>query len=470
MNERRQSRTAAAWTYVAPALLILATLSFLITPWPFLAPLPAVALMVLLWLRKNDLIPYLFYGIVLLIPFGAYRGLGGDFSLVRLHWLLAIALLGFTGMRMLWQRQIPPELKRRPFWVLVAFFYLINIFATMGSAFPAVSILFMVLLVAAYLLVALGIVVINRKGYERTLPRVIVFSVFIGAVLGILGSVFNLGLFIDPVSGRAVGAAPDPNNMSLMIIFSLPIIIYLLVTARGPGSRCAYLLMFGINIIGIMATFSRGGALVLCIALILMLWEFRAYITPRNLGLLLGLAGLGLALFVVLTPETYEQRIQSLAAAEDTPMRRRASYLIVAKDLVQERPVLGSGPDTFSSLYAQTELGRKFKQSGTDGKRKAHNTYVEVLVGSGIIGFVCFVLLLGYSVRSLNRAQTLFLQKRQPGTALLTAAYRTSFLTLLVYLLMFSDVMHKYLLLSLAISQVALRLAESGSEQEAADA
>jgi hypothetical protein len=49
---------------------------------------------------------------------------------------------------------------------------------------------------------------------------------------------------------------------------------------------------------------------------------------------------------------------------------------------------------------------------------------------------------------------------------LLTVAYRTSFLTLLAYLLLYSEVNHKYLLLSLIISQVALRLSRTPSEQE----
>jgi O-antigen ligase len=470
MNEQKHSFIATAWSYAGPLVLILCSLFLLTTPWPFLAPLPALAVLGLLLIKKSEGVPYLFYGIVFLIPFGAYRGLGGEFNLVRLHWLLAIALMGFVLARILWQRRIPAELNQRTFWLLVALFYLINIFAAMNSAFPAVSATFMVLMVAAYLLVALGIMVLTRRGYARTLPRVIVLSVLIGAVLGILGFVFNVTLFVDPVSGRALGAAPDPNNMSLMIIYSLPMGIYLLLTARRPGARVLYLLVFVISIIGIMATFSRGGALVLCIALGLMLWEFREHISPRNLGLLTGLAGIGLALVIMFSPDAYNRRIQSIAKAEDTPMRRRASYLVVAKDLIAERPVLGSGPNTFSSLYAKTELGRKFKRSGTDGKRKAHNTYVEVLVGSGVAGFTAFMLILGYSLRSFSRAQKRFLRQGQSQMALLTAAYRTSYLTLLVYLLMFSDVMHKYLLLSLAVSQVALRLAEKGPEKGTVDA
>ena len=231
------------------------------------------------------------------------------------------------------------------------------------------------------------------------------------------------------------------------------------------------LLVLVVNLGAVVATFSRGGALVLAFALLLMLWEFRRLIAPRNLGLLLGLGGLAVAAFLVLSPESYTQRIQSIHTAEDLPMRRRASYLVAARELVAERPLLGSGPNTFASRYEQTEIGRMFKREDESGKRKAHNTYVEVLVGSGVIGLTLFLAIIFCALKSFGWAQRIFLATGRPEMALLTTAYRISFLTLLVYFLIYSEVNHKYLLVSLAVSQVALRLAQTPvSKQEAEDA
>ncbi len=466
MNTSEHKLTDCVLRFSIPVVLVLLSLFLLTTPYPFLALVPAIALPGLLWLGHRDLVPYLFYGIVWLIPFGAYRGLGGEFRLVRVHWIFAIALAAFVLIRILFRKKLPDEVRHGKFWVAVFLFYVVNIFAALGSMFPATSARFMLLLLAGYLLVALGMIVVDQKGFSKTLPHVIVGSIFVGSFLTILGSVFDVQLFVDPGSGRAVGAAPDPNNMSLMIIFSLPLVVYFLLTARGIRTRLFMLLVLGVNMGAIIGTFSRGGALVLAFALLLMLWEFRRLIAPRNLGLLLGLGGLAVATFLMLAPESYAQRIQSIHTAEDLPMRRRASYLVAARGLVAERPLLGSGPNTFASRYEQTEIGRIFKREGESGKRKAHNTYVEVLVGSGVMGLTLFLAIIFCALKSFGWARRIFLATGRPEMALLTTAYRTSFLTLLIYLLIYSDVNHKYLLVSLAVSQIALRLAQSSPEQE----
>jgi len=453
-----------------PAALVVVSLFLLTTPYPFLALLPATGLLGLLWVGSRGLVPYLFYGFVWLIPFGAYRGMSGPFSFIRLHWIFAIALAAFISIRILFRKQVPDEVRHGRFWVTVFLFYIVNVFAALGSMFPATSARFMLALLAGYMLVALGMIVIDQKGFSKTLPLAIIGSVFVGSSLAIAGAVFNLKLFVDQ-QGRALGAAPDPNGMSLMVIFSLPLALYFLLTSPRIWTRLFMLLVMAVNIVAVIATFSRGGALVLAFAMLLMLWEFRRLIAPRNLGLLLGVSGFALAAFLVLSPESYTQRIQSIRTADDLPMRRRASYLVAARELVAERPLLGSGPNTFASRYELTETGRIFKRQDESGKRKAHNTYVEILVGSGVIGLTLFLMIIFCALKSLSWARRIFLATNRPEMALLTTAYRISFLTLLVYFLIYSEVNHKYLLVSLAVSQVALRLAHHPvSKQEAKDA
>ncbi len=469
MNTQGRKQFGFVLRYAIPVLLVAATLLLLVPPYPTLAVLPGLAILGLLWFGRRDMVPLLFYGIVLLIPFGAYRGLGGAFSFVRLHWMFAIALIAFVLIRIVLQKKIPPEVRQGKFWAVVLLFYIVNILAALGSKFPETSTKALLLLGAGFLLVALGMIVVDQKGFSQTLPRVIVGSIFAGSLLAVLGAAFNINWFVRASTGRALGAASDPNNMSLMIIFSLPLVVYFLLTARRAWARAALLLVMVINVMAIIATFSRGGALVLAIALLLMLWEFRRQIAPRNLGLLLGLGGLAVVALLLLAPEAYTQRIKSIKTADDFAMRRRASYIVAARDLVAERPLLGSGPNTFSARYVETDLGRSFMREKSTRGRKAHNTYVEVLVGSGVVGLVLYLIILGVSLKSFSKARQLFLLTGRTQMALLTTAYRTSFLTLLVYLLIYSEVNHKYYLLSLALSQIALRLAQTVPEQEPLD-
>ena len=459
------SLTMSPARYAVPAGLALAALVLLAGPYPFLAPVPGLAVMALLWFGQHTRRALLFYGIVLLIPFGSFRGVG-DAGMLRLHWLLAAALAALVVVDILRRGTLPEAWRARPFWCLVLAFYAVNAIAALGSDFQDVSLRFMVLLGAAFTLVALGMLLIDGAGFVRILPRVVVASVFTSSVLAVLGYMLDLPLFISPVSGRAVGGTPHPNNMALMTIFSLPLTVGLILTARSLFSRLALLAVFATNVLAVILTFSRGGAIILALSVPLMLWEFRRMIAPRNLGLLLGTGGLVLALLLVLVPDTYTGRLRSIRDADDFAMNRRLSYIQVARDLVRQRPLLGSGPDTFAPLYAASELGRSFTRPHESGLRKAHNTYIEVLVGTGLVGLCLFIAILMHALLCFGRARARFMARGLAAEALLTGAYRVAFLTLLLYLFFFSDVYHKYLLLSLALAQVAHRLASQDAAQE----
>jgi len=462
MNTKARKLLKVVRRHAGSATLVTAAVALLATPYPYLAVLPGLAVLALLWFGRRDMVPYLFYCIVLLIPFGAFRGVGP----VQFHWLFAGTLAVLVLLEILIRKKIPNEVRRNRLLLLLLIFYLVNVLASLGSKFPERSVQFMVLLASGYLLVVLGIIVTDRKGFSKILPGIIVGSVFAGSLLAVLGATFQLTLFLSPDAGRVLGGASDPNNMALMVIFSIPLAVYFFMNTRRRRMQLFLLLIIIVNVVTVMATFSRGGAIVLCFAGLLILWELRSRITPRNLGLLLGLGGLVVTALLLLTPEAYSQRLQSIHTADDFSMRRRASYILVARDLVVERPVLGSGPNTFPLRYAESEIGRGFKRKEMSGEREAHNTYLEVLTGSGITGLMFFLIVLLYALHSFTRARRRFLALGEGRLALLTTMYRASFLTLLVYLLIFSDQLHKYLLVSLAVSQIALRLAATLPEQE----
>jgi len=471
MNTQGRKQFDFVLRYAIPGVLVAASLFLLASPYPVLGLVPGLAVLGLLWFGRRDMVPFLFYGIVLLIPFGAYRGLGGAFSFVRLHWIFAAILAVLVSIRILVRKKFPEPLYSSRAPALIAVFFLVNILAALGSKFPMVSAEYMLLFSAAYLLVFLGVIVVDFKGFALTLPRVIIGSVFISSLLAVTGWLFHIKLFLSPNSGRATGLSPEPNNMALMNLFSLPLVVYFLLTARRLWVRLLLLLIIVVDVTAVMSTFSRGGALIMGISCLLILWEFRHRILPKNLGFLFGAIGLAAVLLLTLTPEAYMQRIHSLnRSTDDFSLRRRASYLVVARDLIPNLPLLGYGPGTFSSLYEQTELGREFKhKSSSHGKRAAHNTYIEVIIGSGIIGLAAFLALLGYSLRSFSRARRMFLIAGQENLALLTSAYRLSLIILMIYLVIASLEFHKYLLVALAASQIALHFARK-SVMESDDA
>lgn len=165
-----------------------------------------------------------------------------------------------------------------------------------------------------------------------------------------------------------------------------------------------------------------------------------------------------LTLSITLVPGQYWQRQMSLLAGNDFSLGRRTSYLYVARDAFLQKPLLGWGTGVFMHVYENSEQAKAFTRKGYTNRRKAHNTYLEFLIGSGIIGFALFMALIIVAWKNFRRAITNFRQAGDPVSAIQTATFRTAFISLLLFLVLFSDMYHKYLLLSLGVSCGALRL------------
>lgn len=448
---------------VASAVLVSAVL--LATPQPALALLPGLAIAGILLVDRYP--AAFFLAIVALIPFGEFRTVEGSLGFVRIHWIIGILLVLLTFLHSLPDRRLRQRL-RSNLWLPVIALLAAQTMAALFSPYPGTAYTNVALTAAAYVFMAVGIVFLPRLHiYRRALPRVLVGSVSAGSLLAVLGFFFGVSLFAEKVTPgdfrRGVGGAPDPNNMSLMVIFVLPLLVHWLIHARRlPGRLAAGGLMF-INIMAIVTTFSRGGALIFLLTMAGLGMEYRHRLRARSVGpaatVLAILAGLALWF----APPDYWQWQHSVVEAEDSAMQRRASYLLVALDAFQQRPVVGHGPGTFPDIYAQTEEARRHTRPGRSLRRFAHNTYIEILIGTGLLGLVPFVMLLWRGMRNYTQARRAAVAAGDHQLAMLTGSYRLSYIVLLVYLLIFSDPYHKYLMLALALSCAAVAVTSTES-------
>ena len=170
---------------------------------------------------------------------------------------------------------------------------------------------------------------------------------------------------------------------------------------------------------------------------------------------------------MITVPASFWDRQLSLLSWEDGSLNRRGSYLDVGSDAIAQNPLLGSGPGTFKDIYATSEVSRRFTRREADRARRAHNTYLEVLTGTGLLGFVLFIALNIRVLRNYLSAERAFITNGDSELANLAASWRIGFITLMLFLLTFSELYHKYMLLSLAMSQGAIffaqREADSGT-------
>ena len=435
-------------------LVTLITIAILATPYFFWAPAPALMLLGFLWLSRWPAWGY--YFIIFLIPFGAYRG----YKFIQVPWLIGLGLLIVVILRYLPKKRLPQEAEFSLLpWLII--FFILNILSTIISPYPPTAIKNLILFAIGFLFVFLGLVFISKKGMLITLPVILVSSISLCSFLAILGYFFNIPLFAEKVTSgafkRGLGGTTDPNNLALMIIVVFPFLVYYLFYADRFWVRSLFFLLIGINGLGLVTTFSRSGVLVLFLLCGILFVEYFKKLKPKLMGILIGVTGISVILFYFTIPEGYVARQLSVVQATDKSMGRRTSYLYVAWDTIKKNPFLGTGPGTFPDIYATTDYAKKYTSVNKSSRRFAHNSYLEIAVGSGLLGLAAFLFAIGSAMANFIKAQAGYLRAGELKTAALVKTFRISFTGLCLYLLVFSEPLHKHFLVLLIMSEVVRR-------------
>lgn len=437
----------------AALLVVLASVAILMSPYFYLAPLPALGLLcffVLYWKPSIG-----FYLIIFLIPFVAFRKVGP----VKLDWLVSIVLLSIFVFRIVADKKLPDAAKSN-LWPLIALYLVASLVSTLFADFPDTARSDMLKLVAGYVLVFIGMASLSFASFRYHIPNMVIWSVGLSCILAVMDELFGLKLFSEEhLSGeltRSIGGSGDPNNFSVMILFTLPLVVHRIFFPTNKIERPLMLLFIPIMLIAIVSAFSRSGFLALLLCTFLLLHHYRHHIRPRTMGFFLFAALVGGIFTGTTVPSTFWERQFSLLSWEDGSLNRRASYLTVGKEAFLEHPIIGSGPGTFLDVYGASEVSLAHSRREADRKRRAHNTYLEILVGTGLIGFTLFMALNLRAFMNFRRAETVYESRGDPEMANLVASQRIGFVTLMLFLLTYSELYHKHMLLSLVLSQGAI--------------
>lgn len=445
--------TAAA-RLVMPALGVLvvaASIGLLATPYPALAMAPPLALLGGLFLFAYPAWGYL--AIVAMIPFGVYRG--------PLHFVVAAGLVGVIAIRHLRERA-PAGQMRANLWPWLLAFLCWMLLSALASPFGFLAIENYRMFLLNYAFFALHLYFASERATRHTIPVVLVGCITLGAALAIVGFYLELPWFVEDNEAfiRGSGGSFSAPALALSILYATPFLVFWLVSAPRGWMRALAALSIPIHLLAMITTYSRGGALVLVLLAVLLFLEHVRAFQARTLVLLAGAAPLVLLMGYLIVPASYWDRQTDLADPQDFSVRRRATYLLVARDAFVERPLLGYGQDTFGELYALSDHARALKRKSQDRLfRRAHNTYVEAAIGGGAVGLACFLGMVGTAIWNLTHARRLAHARGDPQLAGIAAAYRLALLALLVYFLVFSNLDNKYLILSLPLSWRVLQLA-----------
>ncbi|WP_288376868.1 O-antigen ligase family protein [uncultured Pseudomonas sp.] len=437
-------------------LVALLSLGLLASPYPYLAPGAVVGLAGALVLYRKPA-----WGLLAIAALVPLEGLLKD-SMVSGAKLIGLGLVLILTLQLA-VRQLPAERLRSNQWRLLIPFMALYLLSLWTSDSVELSVGHL-----RELLVGLVVFVITLLvGRDLNLPmlaRLITVSVCVTCLFAIFSSKYQ-------EQGRA-SAMLDPNAFALLITIAMPLGLWLAIKTRQIPLKLFWAGCCLLLLVGMTKTESRSGLVVLLISLGIVLYNYReqlARIRPRHLGFaMLGLA-IVLPLGAALMPAGYAERIQSLMllksgvnAHQDESLGRRASYLVVGKEMISHSPMLGTGPGTFPLHYADTGFSKAFapvNSKTTDLYRRAHNTYLELFSETGVPAGLAFVGMIALALRNFWRARAAWRANGEHDNADLMTHLTMSMLAIGLFLMFLSAPSHKYLWMMLALSSVLLRQA-----------
>jgi O-antigen ligase len=194
----------------------------------------------------------------------------------------------------------------------------------------------------------------------------------------------------DPHQDRLLSSFFDPNFVGgfLALILSAALGVYFYT--REKGKKALYILLMLVLGVALILTYSRSGYLAMVVAGAII-----CFLRSR-LSIVIGIAAI-IATFI-LVPRTLTRITEGLSV-DETGVKRIESWA-KAVSIVPEYPLLGTGYNTFG--FVQDALGTA-DEFDVNNRSGVENSFLTVLVTTGIVGFVSFAYLYFVILRSLYR-------------------------------------------------------------------
>ena len=198
---------------------------------------------------------------------------------------------------------------------------------------------------------------------------------------------------------RMGGLWGDPNEFASILLVLLPLSLLFFFRSKSFLVKVIAAGLFATLLVGFFRTYSRGGFIGFLVLLIFSVFKFDLFKRGSNkLKILLSIVALlviGTIVFYTVS-ETFIERMETLRRGEGpqaSSIQSRIEAYLTALRLFLENPLLGVGLRNFGVYNIYSPL------------KVVHNTYLEVLACTGLLGFIPFVAILYLSWRELKKIQ-----------------------------------------------------------------
>ncbi|HEV2746186.1 MAG TPA: O-antigen ligase family protein [Allosphingosinicella sp.] len=251
------------------------------------------------------------------------------------------------------------------------------------------------------------------------------------------------------VARSAGGSDQNPTTAAQMLMVSAGLLLGLMVREPSRRLAAAAILLLCLVALGIMAARSAVIGLIAIAALVLLSLRHQRG-SAIAVAALLGLLAVGLALA---PPELAERFLALGDWSADPTLYRRVSYLRAGAELFADSPIWGVGPGNFPLYFAGPEF--RFLPGREPVPRELHNTYADVAVELGIVGFLLFIALIAIAWRSARRAAGL---PGLPGSTGFAIWLALSGLLVACLFMPHKDMRYLWILLALALQSGRLAM------------
>ena len=269
---------------------------------------------------------------------------------------------------------------------------------------------------------------------------------------------------------RLAGSIGEQNRYGQLMLMLVPLGLFQLWIYRSTGLRILALVLTGLIIVGGTLSFSRGAAVGFVLMVLIMV--FMRYIKIYQLAVLI----LGVGLVFWLFPQ-YGLRLTTLdvfaglgssesgpaLAGADNSLRDRTSLMLSALMVFRDHPVIGVGPGMVK--YYTQSAAREIGISSVTGDYQAHNLFLGIAADAGLLGLICFLLILFIPLRDLARARKYWMVSR-PDLSYLATAFFQALVAYIVtgFFLHLSYYRFFYLMLALAVVASGFRESDLSTE------